>query len=66
MPVKQIVRKSNTAQEFRDYVANMVYVGILGKMLKIDLDAIYQALNYHFKGRSKPTDLNFGNHQDFL
>ena len=60
MPVKQIVRESNTAPEFRDYVANMVYVGILAEMLRIDLDAIYQALNYHFKGRSKPTDLNFG------
>ncbi len=60
MPVKQIVRDSDTAPEFRDYVANMVYVGILAEILKIEKDAILQALNYHFKGRSKPTELNYG------
>jgi 2-oxoglutarate ferredoxin oxidoreductase subunit alpha len=38
----------------------MVYVGVLTQMLGIDLEKIYQALEFHFKGKSKPIDLNFG------
>ena len=38
----------------------MVYVGVLTHMLGIDLDKIYQALDFHFKGKTKAIDLNFG------
>ncbi len=60
MPVKEIARQSGAPSNLRDYVANMVYVGVLAQMLNIDLDKIYQALNFHFKGKTKPIDLNFG------
>ena len=59
MPVKKLSRESGAPSSLRDYVANMVYVGILVQMLGIDLDKIYQALDFHFKGRTKPIDLNF-------
>ena len=60
MPVKKLARASNAPSSLRDYVANMVYVGVLAQILGIDLDTIYQALNFHFKGKPKPIDLNFG------
>jgi 2-oxoglutarate ferredoxin oxidoreductase subunit alpha len=60
MPVKQLVKDSGAPSELRDYVANMVYVGVLTWLLNIDLDKIYQALSFHFKGKPKPIDLNFG------
>jgi 2-oxoglutarate ferredoxin oxidoreductase subunit alpha len=60
MPVKKLVKESQAPSSLRDYVANMVYVGVLAKLLEIDLDKIYQALNFHFKGKTKPIDLNFG------
>ncbi len=60
MPVKDLARDSGAPSNLRDYVANMVYVGVLAQMLGIDLDKIYQALNFHFKGKTKPIDLNFG------
>jgi 2-oxoglutarate ferredoxin oxidoreductase subunit alpha len=60
MPVKQIAKNSDAPSSLRDYVANMVYVGVLAQILGIDLDKIYQALNFHFKGKTKPIDLNFG------
>jgi len=60
MPVKQLVRESGASTALRDYVANMVYVGILAQILRIDLDAISQALHFHFKGKPKPIELNFG------
>lgn len=59
MPVKKLVRETDVPSNLRDYVANMVYVGILAQVLGIDLDKIYQALNFHFKGKTKPIDMNF-------
>lgn len=60
MPVKKIVNASDAPSNLRDYVANMVFVGELAWVLNIDLDKIHQALSFHFKGKTKPIDLNFG------
>ncbi len=60
MPVKQIVRSdASIPSDFRDLVSNMVYVGVVAQMLGIDLDKIDAALNFHFKGKQKPIDMNF-------
>jgi 2-oxoglutarate ferredoxin oxidoreductase subunit alpha len=58
MPVKKLVKESDAPRNLQDYVANMVYVGVLAQMLGIDPDKIYQALDFHFKGREKPINLN--------
>ncbi|NLG70796.1 MAG: 2-oxoacid:acceptor oxidoreductase subunit alpha [Chloroflexi bacterium] len=60
MPVKKLSMESGAPSNLRSYVANMVYVGVLAQLLQIDLDKIYQALDFHFKGKTKPIDLNFG------
>jgi 2-oxoglutarate ferredoxin oxidoreductase subunit alpha len=60
MPVKEIVRKDpNVPSDFRDLVGNMVYVGVLAAMLGIEIDKIYAALEFHFKKKQKPIDMNF-------
>src|SRR5512138_3068523 len=60
MPVKQIVRgDASIPADFRDLVGNMVYVGVLAQLLGIDLDMIRAALEFHFKGKQKPIDMNF-------
>jgi 2-oxoglutarate/2-oxoacid ferredoxin oxidoreductase subunit alpha len=59
MPIKQMVRDSGAPTNIRDYIANMVYVGIVANLLGIDMDCIYQALEFHFKGKQKPIDLNW-------
>lgn len=60
MPVKEIVRKDpNIPSDFRDLVGNMVYVGVLATVLGVDLDKIYAALDFHFKSKQKPIDMNF-------
>jgi len=60
MPVKQLARDSGAPTNLRDYVANMVYVGVLAQVLGIELEKIYQALHFHFKGKTKPIELNWG------
>ncbi len=60
MPVKQIVKSDpNVPSDYRDLVGNMVYVGVLAAMLGIDINAIQAALDFHFKGKQKPIDMNF-------
>ncbi|HLO17137.1 MAG TPA: 2-oxoacid:acceptor oxidoreductase subunit alpha [Anaerolineales bacterium] len=60
MPVKQIVRSDpSIPSDFRDLVGNMVYVGVLAHMIGLDLETIYAALSFHFKGKQKPIDMNF-------
>ncbi len=60
MPVQQIVRAdASIPSDFRDLVGNMVYVGVLAQNLGINLDKIKAALDFHFKGKQKPIDMNF-------
>lgn len=59
MPVKHIIRQVEVPAYLRDYIANMVYVGILSQMIGIDLEMIRQALTFHFKGKTKPIEINF-------
>ncbi|MEA3351286.1 MAG: 2-oxoacid:acceptor oxidoreductase subunit alpha [Chloroflexota bacterium] len=58
MPVKKLVSESNAPRKLRNYIANMIYVGILAQMLGIETNALHQALDFHFKGKQKPIDLN--------
>ncbi len=58
MPVKQIIRDGNVPTNLRDYIANMVYVGVLAQMIGIEIDAIHHALDFHFKGKEKPIESN--------
>ena len=59
MPVKSLAKSANVSPALRDYIANMVYVGVLAKMLSIDLEAIKSALNFHFKGKAQAIESNF-------
>jgi 2-oxoglutarate ferredoxin oxidoreductase subunit alpha len=60
LPVKQLVKSDpNVPSDFRELVGNMVYVGALAQMIGIDLEKIYAALEFHFKGKQKPIDMNF-------
>lgn len=60
MPVKQLVTDSGAPSSLKNYVANMVYVGVLAQLLGIDLNKVKEALDFHFKSKPKPIELNFG------
>ncbi|TLM99417.1 2-oxoacid:acceptor oxidoreductase subunit alpha, partial [bacterium] len=59
MPVKKLVKDADIAPTMRDYIANMVYVGVVGQLLGISLEELYAALDFHFKGKKKAIDSNF-------
>jgi 2-oxoglutarate ferredoxin oxidoreductase subunit alpha len=60
MPVKKLVKESEAPSSLKNYVANMVYVGVLAQILGIDMERINEALEFHFKGKPRPIELNFG------
>lgn len=61
MPIKQLVKMNpDIPSNLKDLVSNMVYVGVLAQMIGIDQEKIKAALTFHFKGKEKPIQLNFG------
>jgi 2-oxoglutarate ferredoxin oxidoreductase subunit alpha len=59
MPIKKLAAEADAPNNLKDYIANMVYVGIVAQVLGIDLDDVYRALDSHFKGKKKAIDSNF-------
>lgn len=59
MPVKELVKAAELPFNLRDYVANMVYVGVAAYLLEIEMDEIKAALDWNFKGKPKPIALNW-------
>lgn len=58
MPIKKIMKETEVVPKLRDYIANMVYVGVLADLLGISIDAIQKALDNHFKGKKAAIDPN--------
>lgn len=59
MAVKDIVHQVDVNPTVRDYIANMVYVGVAGQMLGLDLDKVHEAIDFHFKGKEKAVQVNW-------
>lgn len=58
MPVRELVKTADVSPNLRDYIANMIYVGVLAQILEIDISKIEAALDFHFKGKPKPIESN--------
>jgi len=58
MPVKTLVKQANPPRKLRDYVANMVYVGVLAYLLDIQQETLKSGLEFHFKGKQNAVDFN--------
>jgi 2-oxoglutarate/2-oxoacid ferredoxin oxidoreductase subunit alpha len=58
MPIKSMAKETEAPAGLRDYISNMIYVGILAKMLGIDIAKIRLAVEYQFKGKEKAIGSN--------
>ena len=58
MPVNDLIKAADLPHNLKDYVANMVYVGVLTHLLGIDINEIESALLWNFDGKRKPAQLN--------
>lgn len=61
MPVDMIMGQLETKpnKDIREYLANMVYVGVMAYLFNIDMDGIREGLSFHFGGREKLINTNF-------
>lgn len=59
MPVKDLIKEADVPRNLRDYMENMVYVGIVAQMLGIGLDYVQNALNRQFKQKPSVANSNF-------
>lgn len=59
MPVKNLVKAADLPFALKDYVANMVYVGVAAYLLEIEMDEIRAAVEWNFKGKPKPIAMNW-------
>ncbi len=59
MPVRSLIKSLDIPTNLREYVANMVYVGIVAQILQIDLDVVYQVLVANFKGKQRAVESNW-------
>lgn len=59
VPVRDLVKDAGLDADFRDRIANMIYVGAVAQLFGIPLQTVYQALLDNFGGRAKLADLNF-------
>ena len=59
MPVKAMLQEVDAPPKLRDYITNMVYVGVLAQVIGIDLEKIKFALDFHFKGKAEAANSNY-------
>ena len=59
IPIKEMIEELEIEKRLRNYVGNMLYVGVLAYLLGINMECIEQALNFHFDGKSEAAQLNF-------
>jgi 2-oxoglutarate ferredoxin oxidoreductase subunit alpha len=60
IPVKETVAAAQVPQDFRDRIANMVYVGVCAQLFGISMEIVRQALLDTFNGKEKPAMMNYG------
>jgi len=59
MPVKDLIKQAEVSRDLRDYMENMVYVGIVSEMLGIGLEYIEEALLSQFRKKPSVAKANF-------
>lgn len=59
MPVKDLIEKADVPRNLREYMQNMVYVGIVSQMLGINLDVVHKVLLNQFNKKTSVAKSNF-------
>ena len=59
MPIKDLITQSDVSRDLREYMSNMLYVGIVAQVLGIGLDYIHDALLRQFEKKTSVAEENF-------
>lgn len=58
VPVNTLMRPVEAKGKIKDYLTNMVYVGVLAHLLGIPVDILEQAITFNFGGKRRPIESN--------
>ena len=58
VPVKELLADADVKGKVKDYIANMTYVGVASWLLGVPIEAVEEALGYHFGRRQSLVDAN--------
>ena len=58
MPFRDLAIKSTDNAKIRKLIENMIYVGVVGELLNIDVAEIDKAIRKMFSGKPKAADSN--------
>lgn len=59
MPIKKLSKEADIPAHLKEFISNMVYVGVMAHILGMPLEYIHKALEFHFQGKAKPIASNF-------
>jgi len=59
LPVKELLTQAQIGTDFRERIANMVYVGAVAYLFGLPLDMINRALLDQFNNKAKPAAMNY-------
>ncbi len=59
MPIKALLKLADVPRNLKDYMENMLYVGIVGQMLGITMESIKEALDAQFSHKLAVAESNF-------
>ncbi len=59
MPIRSLVRQAEVPRNLKDYMENMLFVGIVGQMLGIPMESIKEALDAQFRTKLEVSESNF-------
>jgi len=59
MPIKELLKQADVPRHLKDYMENMLYVGIVGQMLGIPMETIKEALDAQFGKKLEVAASNF-------
>jgi 2-oxoglutarate ferredoxin oxidoreductase subunit alpha len=59
MPVNDLIKEAKVPRNLREYMSNMVYVGIVSNILGISMEAVHSALSIHFEKKSSIAESNY-------
>ena len=58
VPFSQLVKDVSSDTRLRKKILNMIYVGVVARLLNIDMDAIHSALSRQFSGKEAAVTIN--------
>jgi len=58
MPIKALVKQAEVPRNLRDYMENILYVGIVAQMIGIDLDSVFESLKAQFSEKPAVAESN--------